>query len=57
LHGPIGVYIGSRTPPEIAISILAEMTAYKNGVVLPDEVRVEVAKRSQATAPGCVIEA
>ncbi len=57
LHGPIGLYIGSRTPPEIAISILAEMTAFKNGVVLPDEVRVEVAKRAQATAPGCVIEA
>jgi xanthine dehydrogenase accessory factor len=32
LHGPIGLYIGSKTPPEIAISILAEMTAVKNGV-------------------------
>lgn len=32
LHGPIGVYIGSKTPSEIAISILAEMTAVKNGV-------------------------
>ncbi len=30
LHGPIGLYIGSKTPAEIAISILAEMTAVKN---------------------------
>ena len=36
LHGPIGLYIGSRTPPEIAISILAEITAVKNGVALPE---------------------
>lgn len=44
LHGPIGVYIGSKTPSEIAISILAELTAVKNGVALPDEVRVAHAK-------------
>lgn len=44
LHGPIGLYIGSKTPPEIAIAVLAEMTAVKNGIVLPDEVRVAHAK-------------
>ena len=34
LHAPIGMYIGSKTPAEIAISILAELTAIKNGVAI-----------------------
>ena len=32
LRGPIGIYIGSKTPPEIAVSIMAEVLAVKNGV-------------------------
>lgn len=48
LHGPIGLYIGSKTPAEIAISILAEMTAVKNKVLLPLEISVAHAKNSSA---------
>jgi xanthine dehydrogenase accessory factor len=48
LHGPIGLYIGSKTPAEIAVSILAEMTAVKNHVWLPEEVKVENAKAAAA---------
>lgn len=32
LHGPVGLPLGSRTPPEIALAILAQMTALRNGV-------------------------
>ena len=53
LHGPIGLYIGSRTPPEIAISILAEITATKNGVALPDVAQVAVAKEKLGPSVAC----
>ena len=55
LHGPIGLFIGCRTPPEIAISILAEITAVKNGV--PEDVRINVAiaKANQAATAACSV--
>ena len=49
LHGPIGIYIGSKTPSEIAISILAELTAVKNGVQLPEIMQVRTAKEAAHT--------
>ncbi len=49
LHGPVGLKIGSKTPPEIAIAILAEMTATKNGVQAAALVEPE-----KQTTPGCV---
>jgi xanthine dehydrogenase accessory factor len=51
LRGPIGVYIGSKTPPEIAVSIMAEILAAKNGVTLPRDMEVAQAKNLRAVQP------
>ena len=61
LRGPIGLYVASKTPPEIAVSIMAEILAVKNGVDLPLAMRVGPAKDGLAlqanttAAPVCGI--
>jgi xanthine dehydrogenase accessory factor len=50
LRGPIGIYIGSKTPAEIAVSIMAEVLAVKNAVPLPRDMDVAHAKNSQQIA-------
>ena len=44
LKGPVGIYIGSKTPPEVAVSVMAEILAVKNGVKLPESSQVSYAK-------------
>lgn len=49
LHGPVGLRLGGKTPPEICIAILAEMTAVRYGVPLD-----AVADKSQPSNPAPV---
>lgn len=49
LRGPAGVYIGSKTPAEIALSIMAEIVAAKNGVA-PERLESVAAGKARGRA-------
>ena len=50
LRSPLGIEIGARTPEEIALSIVAELVAWRRGVVIDDGVPVR-AKRLREAQP------
>jgi xanthine dehydrogenase accessory factor len=47
LHGPVGLKNGARTPPEMAASIITEITASKYGFWIPAPERVSLAVASE----------
>jgi xanthine dehydrogenase accessory factor len=51
LHGPVGLKNGARTPPEIAISILAELTAVRYGYRIPEPIALG---NTPGIAAGCI---
>src|SRR3546814_18106349 len=50
LRGPVGISIGSKTPPAIAVSVMAAILAVTNGVPLPRDAEVDFVKESQGLA-------
>jgi xanthine dehydrogenase accessory factor len=55
LHAPIGLPIHSRTPPEIAVSIAAQMTAIRNCVDHPSQPKRTVSALPSFGASACAL--
>lgn len=52
LHGPVGLDLGAKTPAEIAVSIVAEIVAVKNGVTLTQK-KLGSAMPEKSSGPVC----
>ena len=48
LHGPVGLHLGGSTPAEMAVSILAEIIAVRNGVALVQKKALAAAEAATA---------
>lgn len=54
LHGPVGYPLGGKTPPEIALAILAEVTALRNGIrLVPAADLARIAERPSGRRRAC----
>jgi xanthine dehydrogenase accessory factor len=55
LHGPIGLDLGSKTPAEIAVSIMAEIVAVRNGVALAQKKAGSAVPAAPAAGTACPV--
>jgi len=54
LHGPVGLWLGAKTPAEIAVSIIAQIVQVKNAAYTADTVSTAA---TVATVSGCALPA